>query len=83
MISPTGVRFRFNAGTTHKLYSLTDGRQKSSGRPGFFFFLGGGGGVGCRVKVIVAKGGHDPEQPTLLYPEPQTSLFPDRFSSEF
>ena len=31
MIAPTGVRVRFNAGTTHKLYSLTDGRQKSSG----------------------------------------------------
>ena len=86
MISPTGVRFRFNAGTTHKLYSLTDGRQKSSGRPGFSFFLGGGGGGGavlCRDKVIDASGGRDPEQPTLLYPEPQTSLFPDRFSSEF
>ena len=43
----------------------------------------GGGGVRCRDKVIDASGGHDPEQPTLLYPEPQTSLFPDRFSTEF
>lgn len=47
-IAPTGVRFRYKAGTTHKLYSLTDGRQKSSGRPGFFW--GGGGGV-CWNKV--------------------------------
>ena len=45
-IAPTGVRFRFNAGTTLKLYSLTDGRQKSSGRPGFL--LGGGGWCGER-----------------------------------
>ena len=49
MISPTGVRFRFNAGTTHKLYFLTDGRQKSSGRPGFGAGEGGGGcGAGIR-----------------------------------
>ena len=58
MIAPTGVRVRFNARTTHKLYSLTDGRQKSSGRPGFLFFWGGGG-VRCRDKVIDASGGGD------------------------
>ena len=51
-IAPTGVRFRFNAGTTHKLYSITDGREKRSGRPGFFFFGGGGGGRGCWDKAL-------------------------------
>ena len=70
MIAPTGVRVRFNAGTTLKLYSLTDGRQKSSGKPGFF---GGGGRAGGRDKAHDASGGHDPEQPTLLYSEQQTS----------
>ena len=69
MIAPTGVRVRFNAGTTHKLYSLTDGRQKSSGSQVFF----GGAVGGGRDKAHDASGGHDPEQPTLLYPEQQTS----------
>ena len=47
---------------------LPNGRQTG--------LLGGGGG-----KALNASG--DPERLTLLYPEPQTSLFLDRFSSKF
>ena len=83
MISPTGVRFRFNAGTTHKLYSLTDGRQKSSGRPGFFFW-GGGGERGYWDKAIDAFEEAITRSNNLnCTQEQQTSLFADQFSGEF
>ena len=66
-IAPTGVRFRFNAGTTHKLYSITDGREKRSGRPGFFFF-GGGGGGGAGIRHLRHLRGHWPGATNSIVP---------------